>query len=277
MLTKAAWLPLAESLALEDGRSRRVNHDCGEGRTLKLSREGNKLKAYCWRCNDWGIHELQESLAERIDRLHRQRAGDSALMALSRSADGEVNPDAGFQGGVADPSEWPVAARLWFAKAGLHSGDIGRLGAVYDPVSQRVILPCGGGFWQGRAINPGQQPKYLAPLVPKVYPRWGAGHTVTLTEDILSAYKVGKAGAFGLCMLGTSLPAELLADILSQSLSVNVWLDNDLLPLHPVNRGQIAAKKVITQLRSLGVSVRNIVTEHDPKLIHLQRIKEILQ
>jgi hypothetical protein len=76
-------------------------------------------------------------------------------------------------------------------------------------------------------------------------------------------------------MLGTSLPAELLALILASGKPVNVWLDNDIGPKHPVNRGQIAARKVVTQLRQLGVSVRNIVSKVDPKLVTFDEIKEL--
>lgn len=263
-LALASWLPLAEKLALQDGRSRRVNHDCGEGRTLKLSREGPALRAYCWRCNDGGIHRVEESLADRILRLNAASANDAAL----RSEPG-VMPE-----GLTDPSEWPAKARLWFARAGLHSGDIGALRAVYSPATGRVVLPCGGGFWQARALDKGQVPKYLAPLTGKVYPRYGKGERITLTEDILSAYKVGKVGE-GWCMLGTSLPSELLAAIISDGRPVNVWLDNDLPPLHLSNRGQIAARKVLAKLRSVGVVARNIVTMQDPKLTKLDEIRKL--
>lgn len=76
-------------------------------------------------------------------------------------------------------------------------------------------------------------------------------------------------------MLGTALPHELLARILRSDKPVNVWFDNDLPPLHLLNRGQIAAIKVVKQLRALGVEVRNIVTDKDPKLIHLDEIRKL--
>lgn len=76
-------------------------------------------------------------------------------------------------------------------------------------------------------------------------------------------------------MLGTALPHELLARILRSGKPVNVWLDNDLPPLHLLNRGQMAAVKVVKQLRAMGVDVRNIVTLKDPKLIHLDEIRKL--
>lgn len=262
MLSPASWLPATLALDLQDRRSRRINHDCGAGRTLQVSRDGPRLRAWCHRCNDGGSHKLEEPLHERLARLKTTRDADQRLAG------------GGVPTGLTDPAEWPTAARLWFARAGLHSGDIGALCARYDPATGRVVLPLGPAFWQARAIRAGQQPKYLAPTEGKVYPRYGRGSRITLTEDILSAYKVGKVSE-GWCMLGTSLPAELLALILASGKPVNVWLDNDIGPKHPVNRGQIAARKVVTQLRQLGVSVRNIVSKVDPKLVTFDEIKEL--
>ena len=266
MLSRASWLPIAEKLSLQPGRSRRVDHDCGGGRTLLLSRDDNKLKAYCFRCNDGDSTVVAEPLADRVARLARaQRADATALAPKAPPPDGER-----------DPAKWPAAARLWFARAGLHSGDIGRLQARLDPSTGRVVLPLGGGYWQGRAVQPGQQPKYIAPYdVPKVYPKYGSADRITLTEDVLSAYKVGRVME-GWCMLGTSLPHDLFVLILRSGKGVNVWLDNDLPPAWTVNRGQVAASKVCKQLRAAGVDVRNIVTNKDPKLIPYDSIKELL-
>lgn len=131
-------------------------------------------------------------------------------------------------------------------------------------------------FWQARAIEPGQTPKYLAPDVNKsrVIPKWGKAGDVTLTEDILSAYKVGLVGE-GWCMMGTSLSPHLLSELMRRRCRVNVWLDNDLPPVFPVNRGQIAAAKVGKTLRAMGLTVRNIVAPRDPKLMTRAEIEEL--
>lgn len=264
MLNKQSWLKHAEEL--EEGRSRRVDHDCGEGRTLKVSREGNKLSAYCWRCNDSGKHKVEEPLAVRIARLNNQQ-----------TADAKLNSRAMPEPRTFTVSEWPVVARLWFYRAGLHGGDIGKLGAYYHRPSNRVVLPCSDGFWQARALSPGQLPKYMAPDVDKslVVPRFGAAPRITLTEDVLSAYKVGQVGE-GWCMLGTSVSQHVINLLLKAGKPVNVWLDNDVGPKHPVNRGQIAARKVLKTLRSVGLECRNIVAPRDPKLMTYEQIKELI-
>jgi len=266
MLERDSWLPPAQRLSLEDGRSRRVDHDCGSGRTLLLSREGATLRAYCFRCNEPGVFTIEEPLHVRIARLN-----------AVKSAELEVSACVAPPEGITDPSEWPLPARLWLAKAGLHSGDIGKLRARYDPRTNRVVLPLSDTYWQARALAPGQMPKYLAPAVGRqqTIPAYGSADSITLTEDVLSAYKVGQV-AEAWCMLGTSMSPLLLSRIMRSGKRVNVWLDNDLPPTHQVNRGQIAAKKVVSQLRASGVTVRNIVAPKDPKLMTYQQIKELL-
>jgi hypothetical protein len=264
VLALASWRHLADSL--EDGRSLRVNHDCGSGRTLSVTREGAKLFAWCHRCNDRGNDQLIESLSVRIARLGAIREADAKL---SDSALPEPRAYA--------VSDWPTPAKLWFYKAGLGNHDIGRLQAYYHPPSNRVVLPVEGGFWQARALAAGQLPKYMAPNVDKsgILPRYGKGESITLTEDILSAYKVGQVGE-GWCLMGTNLQPNTLHAILKDGRPVNVWLDNDLPPTHQVNRGQIAAKKVLKSLRAMGVKAHNIVAPRDPKLMTYDEIKGLI-
>lgn len=172
-------------------------------------------------------------------------------------------------------SKWPATARLWLLKAGLSAHDAGRLGAYYHPGTDRVVLPVlgpsGPVFWQARAVD-GRQPKYLAANVPaeRVLPRWGSAPSVTLTEDILSAYKVGSTeGCEAWALMGTSLKPYVLAELMKAGKPVNVWLDPDA-------AGVRAARKVGATLRAAGITVRNIVSTKDPKLLHRAQIKEIL-
>lgn len=263
MLNQASWEHYADGL--QDGRSVRVNHDCGEGRTLKVSQEGAKVWAWCHRCNDGGSISKVEPLSVRIARLAETQRADASLSDATLP-----------EPRVYAVAEWPIKAQLWFFKAGLGTHDIGRIGAYFHPPTQRVVLPVPG-FWQARAITPGQQPKYMAPNVDKakVLPRYGSAQRITLTEDILSAYKVGQVGE-GWCLMGTSLSAYTLHELLKAGKPVNVYLDNDLPPVHQLNRGQMAATKVLKTLRSVGIECRNIIAPRDPKLMTFDEIKELL-
>jgi DNA primase len=269
MLNPASWS--AHAADLEPGRSKRADHDCGSGRTLLVSREGNDYKAWCFRCNEPGfIKGPEETMAERLARLSEVRAAEGSMGRA------ELPSPA-----LRVVSDWPDKASLWFYKAGLSKHDIGRLGAYYHAPSRRVVLPVRQGeevvFWQARALDPHQLPKYMAPDVDKtrVLPKYGSAGRITLVEDILSAYKVGLVGE-GWCLMGTSLSAFALAQLMKRKAPVNVWLDNDLPPKFPVNRGQIAAAKVVKQLRAMGLEVRNIVAPRDPKLMTRAEIEELI-
>lgn len=263
MLSRSSWLPLSEGMA--DGERRRVDHDCGSGRTLTIQRDVKGTRAHCFRCNDsdW-VPPEPVPLAVRLERIRKAQEADN------RIAQGCVPPAPA----VRSWSLWPEAHRLWLLKAGLSSADVGRLGAYYHPPSDRVVVPILEGqkavFWQARSVDPKRQPKYMAPPIDKskIIARYGSAPTVTLVEDLLSAYKVGLV-AEGWSMLGTSLNDNMLAALINRGCDVNVWLDPD-------TAGIRASKRVLASLRAAGITARNIVSTKDPKLLHRAQIKELL-
>lgn len=262
MLTKEFWADVCPRV--RPGHRLRVNHDCGPGRTLLVSEEGGKYRAWCFRCNSGGQTTGPEpSIEERLARVHAATAADAGRRATL------VLPDM-----VQDPSEWPPLAKLWLYRAGLGAHDCGRLGAGYDPASGRVFVPVRENgvlvFWQARSID-GRQPKYLAPDVDKrgVLPRYGHGHGITLTEDILSAYKVGQVGE-AWSLLGTRASSRVLTELMARRERVRVWLDPD-------RAGQKAATKLVHLLHGIGVAANNVVSEKDPKLLTYSSIKGMIE
>jgi hypothetical protein len=242
----------------------RVDHDCGAGRTLTVRRDERGLHAFCFRCNDNGwLPPEPEPLEVRLARLTAAHTADNAACT-------SVGLPAPM---VRTWDDWPEKARLWLLKAGLSRADLPRLGAYYHPPTNRVVLPVLVGstvvFWQARSID-GRLPKYLAPDVSKagVIPVYGKADEVTLTEDILSAYKVGKVGE-GWSMLGTSPSRKLLGLIASRGCKVNVWLDPDA-------AGRKASAKLMPLLRAFNIEARDILSECDPKLVHLHNMEELL-
>lgn len=249
---------------------------------MLVSNEGGKLSAYCFRCHESGWAEPPAvSLAERTAALAGWAQADRAALSLevpatnrqsmSYRADLLQLPSPGLQ----EVSDWPAAAKLWLFKAGLGRPEIARLGAFFSPAMQRVVLPVYEAhklvFWQARAYQPGRNPKYIAPPVDrtKVVPRYGTAEDVTLTEDILSAFKVGLVGE-GWAMMGTSMNVGLIANLMARRpRRVNVWLDSD-------GPGTTASRKVLAKLRSLGIECRGVTTDEDPKLNSRSTIKELL-
>lgn len=265
-LERKTWIDLTAQVP--DKGKRRFDHVCGPGRTLIITNDLGKYRAWCFRCVDGDSYERQRSLEELSASLRRREQAD----ALCSRVPSPPTP------ATHNVDEWPREAQLWFFKAGLSRADIGALGAYYHAPSGRVVLPVtgangSGSWWQARAIEKGQIPKYLGPEDSdrsRVCPRYGTGSRLVLTEDILSAYKIGKAQASvaGWCMMGVALQPWVLAQILKGTYDeVLVWLDPD-------PPGQRAARRVLRELRLFGVSCRNIVSKRDPKNHSISEIKE---
>jgi DNA primase len=253
---------------LKPGHKARVDHDCGGGKTALLSHTGKGYSLHCFRCGEPGWSSAEpEPLSVRLERLSKAQAIDNVVCQDATLPEPQVRAW----------GDWPGEARLWFLKAGLSSHDAGQLGAYYHPGTQRVVLPVYSPakrllYWQARALDK-RLPKYLGSPVGKqgCVPMWGKADAVTLTEDILSAYKVGTV-AEGWCLLGTSMTKTCLGKLLERGAPVNVWLD----PYGIDKAGTVAANKVSKQLKAVGLEVRIIKSLTDPKLVHRSQIKELL-
>lgn len=252
--------------ALRPGNRQRADHDCGSGKTALISTDDKGYRLHCFRCGEGGWSpKAPEPLSVRLERLRAGSVADGAVSSFAALPEPRVSRY----------GDWPPEARLWLLKAGLSAHDVGRLGAYYHPTTMRVVLPVLDPFtgllkyWQARSLY-GRMPKYLGSPVGRsdCVPRWGSAEAITLTEDILSAYKVGTV-AEGWCLLGTSINHTCLSMLLAEQRPVNVWLDPD-------PPGRRAAAKVTSVLKGYGLVVRNVLLEKDPKLLHRSQIKELL-
>lgn len=262
MLDADTWLPQAQELAL--GQSRRTNHVCGPGRTLRVDHKDEGWGAWCWRCNDKGWHpKPQPSLAERLARLKEKRDTDTA-------AESDPRPP---MPAIWSPVDWPLQARVWLYRAGLSNDAIRSAGIYYTPRLDRVVLPIIVGdklaYWQARGFDP-ERPKYLNPKVDKdgLAARYGSQGPVVLTEDILSAIRVGEV-AEGWSILGTSLSDTLAVQLRELNRPVAIWLDPDA-------AGRKARAKTLRALSLVGIEPRIIRTDKDPKLYSREEIRRTI-
>jgi hypothetical protein len=170
-----------------------------------------------------------------------------------------------------DPSEWPLAARVWLYKAGLSNVDISRLGIYWNSRLERVVIPIRDDagellYWQARTLDPTNPRKYLNPavdkrtLVAKFRPPSGDSTALVLTEDLLSAYRVSRAGFEAWSLLGTKLNDHLAAQIVRGGRRVFTWLDPD-------DAGQTGAAEIRRELRAYCIPSTNVLSERDPKLL----------
>lgn len=262
MLDPASWLPEAQSLRV--GGRARVSHDCGTDASMLVSHKADGYHAWCFRCGEGGFKRKEPTLQDMVDM--QRRAGEDR--ALRRSVSLPVPMDTSVR-------EWPREARLWLYKAGLHDGLIQSLGIYFHRPTQRVVLPVVEDgqvtYWQARAVMKGQEPKYLNPQVDRdtVLPRFGSGPRIVLTEDFLSAARVGQVTE-AWSLLGTNLKDPVLSRLVRDGRPVDVWLDPD-------KAGRKAAASITKALRTLGIEARNIISRRDPKLLSTEELKECLR
>ncbi|MGX7894957.1 toprim domain-containing protein [Tsuneonella sp. HG222] len=221
--------------------------------------------AWCHRCSDkgWQSHP-QPSLAERIARF-------KAVEGAENAAEASTAPPRPTE---FNPSLWPLHARVWLYQGGFSNDAIQRHGFYYSEALDRVVLPVIRDgrvvYWQARGFQPGR-PKYLNPDIDKPIAHYGEHGPLVVTEDILSAARVGEVGR-GRAVLGTSLPDRHITALARESGEgpALVWLDND-------KAGRKGRARISDQLRLAGVDVRIIRTPLDPKLYPRTFIEELIR
>lgn len=260
---------IGESLSV--GQRTRREHSCGDGRTLVVSRDGKGISAYCFRCHAKGWVPDERSLAERIQALSQAQEQDQV------AADSIELPGPGKM----DTQDWPDEPLLWLFKAGFSRDEIKANGWYWNPRMQRVILPVRNTsgevvYWQGRGFD-SSRPKAINPTVNRegLVAQYGTGTAwVALTEDILSAAKVGGVeGATALALLGTVLSYSTALSLAELGRPVLLMLDDD-------PAGRRGAAEASKTLSLLGVPHKQVYFGRDPKLVPRSTIaakaKEVL-
>lgn len=266
-LPREDWAHLVPQVRL--GERRRFQHLCGGGTSLLVSRDLAGARAYCFRCD--AADRMPPPHLTLSQMLEAKREAARADEEVQRRGDELPAPLL-----LADSlPDWAPEARLWLARAGLGAFEIARLGAGYHPPSKRVVLPVLEAgklvYWQARSVD-GRMPKYLGAESGKdaAVPRWGDHELVAVTEDILSAYKIGLSGGEAWCALGVKPHARFVALLMASGKRPVVWLDPD-------PAGQAGATKLLRQLRAYGLAPMNIMSREDPKLLQRKEIHDILE
>ena len=269
LMEPSEWL--AEAQAIPVGTKNKVQHLCGDA-SLVVYHNVDSWTAWCWRCHTRGwVPKAVPNMRERLARKAQQQEIDNAISY-------QVRPP--FPASH-DLTAWTPAARLWLYKAGLGPPEIARLGAYYHAPTGRVVLPIRGEdgsmvFWQARNPEyPSGGAKYISSSVPRdrvhvLYRGAGSSTAICLTEDILSAFKVGESGAaIGYAVMGTALGQHTIALLLERALPVLLWFDPDA-------AGDAAVKSISKQLRLVGLEPIRITTAKDPKCYSFGEIRSIV-
>ncbi len=255
------WLKIAKSLPL--GGKQRFAHECGRKKDAIVSHNEQGYSCYCFKCGPVGFHGHGYQTLEDLERIR------SLNTLAQKEQTHEIPPDTIL--------DIPPEHFTWLSMGGISADRAKSLNIGWSPRHGRIILPLYGTngtclYWQGRAVSKGQFPKYTNPPVPKndliywVHPDSGPTEDCVVTEDILSAIRVGKHISAG-SILGTKT-SNGQASQLRGYRRVTYFLDPDL-------PGVEGAKKGARTL-SLVTSTSTITADKDPKNYSDRELREIL-
>jgi hypothetical protein len=248
------WVDQAKNLAY--GSSRKILH-CGSSPAARINHSNIGVNLFCFRCgaNEFiphGPRSASEILAARqaTERLIEDRDIPRRALPL-------YHPDC------------PTEALLWPLVTGLSPEEASdTYGMRYDPITRRVCVPLAGGFI-ARAVYK-ENPKYIragaADVV--VYELVVGTDLVVVTEDILSAIKIYRAGYSVISILGTAVTPAAASRIGAYK-NIVVWTDGD-------KAGDAAYSKLRKRLGLYDSTVSRVRTDQDPKLLQITEIQQRL-
>lgn len=257
------WIDIAKGLPQGGSIRTSCSESCGVDKSQIVNHTNKGYSRHCFRCGGsdfkgYGLRSIE------LIRRHKQ---DRELVEKT---------------GVKLPKDFtldiPSRAAVWLYKYGISAELAKSYGIGYSEYFDRVVLPVYTDnelvAVQQRAVHPDHKPKYLNPRGPKVDHAlfWSTAvetDYVVVTEDILSAIKVGKV-ATSVSTLGTVLNAFRASQIASKTHHVVMWYDND-------PAGKAGTKKAIQELGLVGVNVSVIYTDDDPKACSLDFIRQQLE
>lgn len=258
------WLKLAVTLPVS--HSRRLNcWKCGGKKTASITNMGKYYVVNCFKCKETE-HADPPPMTPR-ERLALQRAAEQ-FEAQEPSLPDDFTEDI------------PLTGLLWLSKGGLHLDDIKRYGFGWSDTHKRVIMPVWNSVGtlvgvQARNTGDAVGPKYLGQVWSGPRPVWSSNHRVAdtvalvLTEDILSAARVGKVNV-AWSLLGTNLLPAVIDQInTSPFTDIAIWMDDD-------EAGINARRKMLKQLGAVGINARPIISDRDPKMHTIEEIKELI-
>lgn len=247
------WLTLAEELSV--GHTRRIDCECGTGKSAIISNTDMDYHIHCFRC---GLHKNS-----RKKNLKLKINGDEITcvsMELPKQYSTTLNQSS--------------IVYLW--EKGIYPSLAKKYKLGWSEKLQRLIIPVYlrnellavmardvTGLMRRKVLNSvGRKDTLFYSKSAECWTR-----EIVLVEDAFSCMKVGEVKPCW-SLNGTALTAEVVTKLL-QMKRVTVWLDPD-------GPGRRAAIKIKKRLGSL-VPVRIIQSERDPKYYTIKEIEEILK
>jgi hypothetical protein len=258
-----AWHAEAKDLLL--GQQLRYRHDCGFDKDAIVSHQPEGYSLHCFKC---GEHHFRKKADLTLLELAEIR--EFNRLAIEEQHNAIISLPTDYQTAI------PHRHTLWLLKAGIPRSEYMAMGIGWSPRLHRIIIPVNSStgdllYWQGRAVDQGQIPKYINPRADKtslLYARAESNSRarVVVTEDILSAIRVGRHIP-AVSILGTAT-SHGQAIQLSRYRRVTYWLDPD----KAGRRGATKGHKQLSLLTNCDV----IHSDKDPKNLPDRVIREYL-
>ena len=262
------WLAVAKTVPA--GRHVRISC-CANDKSLMVHNEARGYRAYCFRCGPAGCVPHGDFSIEQLKRRREEMAwSQSKTIALPHDFSTDI----------------PASEAVWLYKAGVSANVAKHYGFGYSPSLRRVVLPVyNAGKLVGYTARStiGEKPKYreradasaIFTSDPRIaLPSAKSSGTYTaydcvLTEDILSAVRVGRNVQHCCALMGTSLDAKQLERSLQFGSRMALWLDPD-------KAGRKAVSNLRRTLQLLGCKVQVIRSDKDPKYYSNDEIRRYL-
>lgn len=252
---------------------------CKRATTAIVSRSRTEMRGYCFVCGETPRLPMASSMAEDLASLTASTLQDAEETPLT------TMPSTGIEWPKGTTKLLPMSARSWLASYSISPELSERLSMRWSMELGRLILPCFDTsgtlvYWQGRAIEKWRKPKYLSresvqassvtfdSVRSGIIPLNPDGLTV-LVEDIVSAVRVGHVYP-AQALLGTALTDGKLGALTAAGVrEVATWFDSDA-------AGSKARASSSRRLPLVGVRVRHVRTDKDPKNYSNRQIEEIV-
>ena len=259
------------STDMQQHRGYRFEHDCptgaGRDRPLVVTRIATGWKWFCHRCGEKGIKWAKGLSPKEWLKFNKAR----------EVAENNVVSKVALPHGMTQ--HIPATGLAWLYKYHLEDTDIDRFNIGYSNTLNRVVLPVydsNGELVYYQARNLGEvtekSPKYMnvkARHRKDIYftvDQQGDGEMVVVVEDILSAIRVGNQECcYGL--LNAYIPDDLIFMLAKVYPETILWLDPD--------KWDRMLKRT-RRFRSLGLNVKMVRVNQDPKYYTDEEIGEIL-
>ena len=233
-------------------KCRGTGHD-RSGDNLAVYSDGSK---YCFRC---GYMET----ASGLQRLRGEDTGDTS------STDREITLPRDVDTAISE------RGRGFLRDFALTEQDVKNNMIMWSDYYKRLIFPYfsenGLVGWQGRYLGSGEKAKWfsqgdLKNVIHVVGNK--LAKVVVLTEDIISAIKVAhNPHVCAMPLFGSHVSMSRMLQLKKKYGTIFIWLDKDV---------QTKAVKYAANGRVLGMDVRNIITDNDPKSYTDSQIEDIL-